>query len=379
MNWSARVVSRNGTGKRTAGIALLLGVILLLPLLFILFPEPLAAQAANAAGVSGGPILTPYGTPAVNVPVRVCRITAIGTPCSTSGVALYSDANLTTPIANPTSTNSQGIYAFFTTAGLYLLQVQATASATYTYYISPGTSGGGVTSIATGTGLSCTPLSGGICTGAVTISLSSSFAITSFTGCSGALELGQSVTNPTCTATYTGTPTAASITNTDGIDSPLTLASPYTSGTITGTFTHSAITTTTMTLTATGTSTQTANQSYTWNPRIFAGLGSGGATSATASGTSAVLNASAGTIASAGLGAETVGQTFGPFSPSGQYVYLLLLGGSHTFTDAGTGFPFAFNAPVTVTFVNQYGVTVTMYLYQSTNALTGTFTPKVAS
>lgn len=237
----------------------------------------------------------------------------------------------------------------------------------------------GVTSITVGPGLSCTPLVGGTCTGAVTIYLNSSFSINSFTGCSGSLELGQSVTNPTCSATYTGTPTSASISNTDSIDSPLNLSSPYTSGTIVGTFTHSTVTTTTVTLTAIGISTQTATQAYTWNPRIFAGLGSGGATSATASGTSAVLNASAGTIASAGLGAETVGQTFGPFSPSGQYVYLLMMGGSHTFTDAGTGFPFAFNAPITVTFINQYGVSVTMYLYQSTNALTGTFTPKVAS
>jgi hypothetical protein len=55
------------------------------------------------------------------------------------------------------------------------------------------------------------------------------------------------------------------------------------------------------------------------------------------------------------------------------------LGGSHTFIDAGTGFPFAFNPPITVTFVNEFGVTVTMYLYQSTNPLYGTYTPKVAS
>lgn len=237
----------------------------------------------------------------------------------------------------------------------------------------------GVTSIAVGSGLSCTPLVSGTCTGNVTIYLNSAFAINSFTGCSGSLELGQSVTNPTCSATYSATPTSATITNTDSINSPLTLSTPFTSGTIVGTFQHTAVATTTVTLTAVGTSTQTATQAYTWNPRIFAGLGTAGATSATASGTNAVLNGGAGTIASAGLGAETVGQTFGPFSPSGQNVYLLLMGGSHTFTDAGTGFPFAFNAPITVTFVNQYGTTVTMYLYVSTNTLTGTFTPKVAS
>jgi hypothetical protein len=98
----------------------------------------------------------------------------------------------------------------------------------------------------------------------------------------------------------------------------------------------------------------------------------------TASGTTAILSTSD-VIASAQLGAETVGQSFGPFAPSGQKIYLLLIGGSHTFIDAGTGFPFAFNTPTTVTFVNQYGVSITMYLYQSTNLLYGIYTPKVAS
>lgn len=208
---------------------------------------------------------------------------------------------------------------------------------------------------------------------------SSPFSITSFTGCGGALELGATVTNPHCSATYSATPSNANITNTDGISSPTVLSTPFTSGTITGSFTHAAVATTTVTLTAVGGSTQTATQTYTWKPRIFGGLGSTGATSSvTASGTNAILSTSD-SIASAGLGAEVVGQTFGPFSPSGQAVYLLLTGGSHTFTDATTGFPFAFNAPIMVTFVNSQGVTVTMYLYQSTNPLTGTFSPRVAS
>jgi hypothetical protein len=205
------------------------------------------------------------------------------------------------------------------------------------------------------------------------------FTINSFTGCAGSLELGQTVTNPTCVATYTGVPSSANITNTDSIDSPLVLSSPFTTGTIVGSFHHSAIATTTVTLTATGASTQTATQQYTWQPRIFGGVGTAGATSTvTASDTTAVLSTSD-ALPSAGLGAETVGQTFGPYTPSAQNVYLLLLGGSHTFIDAGTGFPFAFNPPITVTFVNEFGVTVTMYLYQSTNPLYGTYTPKVAS
>jgi hypothetical protein len=238
-----------------------------------------------------------------------------------------------------------------------------------------------------GTGINSTGMTGCVSVAAGVWSISTAncsgaavpFAITSFTGCSGSYELGQTITNPTCSATYSATPTSAQITNTDGINSPLTLSTPFTSGTITGSFSHSTVTTLTITLNAVGTSTQSANQTSTWNPRIFGGVGTTGATSTvTASGTTAFLSTS-NALASAGLAAEVVGQTFGPFAPSGQAVYLLLKGGSHTFIDAGTGFPFAFNSPLTVTFVNQYGVSSTYYLYASTNPLTGTFTPRVAS
>ena len=117
----------------------------------------------------------------------------------------------------------------------------------------------------------------------------------------------------------------------------------------------------------------------TWQPAIFGGVGSSGATSSvTASGTTAVLS-TGDVLARMQLGAEGVGQTFGPFHPSGQVIYLLLTGGSHTFIDAGTGFPFAFNSPIAVSFVNAQGVTVSMFLYSSTNPLFGSFSPKVAS
>lgn len=205
-------------------------------------------------------------------------------------------------------------------------------------------------------------------------------AITSFTGCSGTFELGATITNPTCSATYSGTPTSAAITNTDGISSPTNLTTPFTTATISGSFSHSTAVSTTFTLTAVGSSTQTATQVYSWKPAIFGGIGTIGATSSvTASGTTAVLSTGA-VLARTQLGSETVGQIFGPYAPSGQAVYLLLTGSSHTFTDNCSGFPFAFNAPTTVSFVNANGVTVTMYLYQSTNPLTGAcFSPKVAS
>lgn len=228
--------------------------------------------------------------------------------------------------------------------------------------------------IACGSGLSCTQ-SGQT----ITISTSGSFSINSFTGCGGSFELGFSSTNPTCSATYSSTPNSANITNTENIDSPLVLTTPFTSGTIVGTFTHSTVASTTVTLTAVGSSTQTATQTMTWNPRSFGGVGTAGATSSvTASGTTAVLSTSD-VLASISLTATNVGSTYGPFVTSNSNVYLLLIGGSHTFVDTGTGFPFAFNTPTAVTFVNANGVSVSMFLYQSSNPLFGTFNIRVAS
>jgi hypothetical protein len=238
--------------------------------------------------------------------------------------------------------------------------------------------GSGVqTYVVAGTGILVTGT--GTLTNPYVVSLATGFTITSFTG-GQAGELGQSFVNPSFAATYSSSPTSASITNTDNINSPHALSTPFTSATLSGTFVHTSSGSTVFTLTASNGVTQsTATQLFTWAERIFAGLGAAGATSSvTAAGTTAVLSTSD-ILPSAGLGVEDVGQTFGPFSPSGQAIYLLLNGGAHTFTDAITGFPFAMNAPLTVTFTNQYGVVLTMYLYQSTNALTGTFEPKVAS
>lgn len=228
---------------------------------------------------------------------------------------------------------------------------------------------------ACGIGLACVTTSN-----TVTINIATAFTINSFTGCNGALEIGTTIVSPTCSATYSATPASASITNTDGVDSPLTLTTPFTSGTIVGTFRHTTAATTTITLTAVGGSTQTATQTYTWAERIFGGVGATGATSSvTSSGTTAILSTSD-VLPTAQLGVETVGEVFGPYSPSGQNVYLLLVGGSHTFTDNCTGFPFAFNAPISVSFVNSQGLTLSMFLYASTNPLTGScFSPKVAS
>lgn len=359
-------------------------------LLLFAFASPLMAQNVRwdlpvyTTQAQGGNLLPVYAIPGAQVSFYAepggALATTYNSATSTSACPTGSQVVLNGSGACVSSADSYGNMGGWFTAGQYMATITS-SSHSYNYYftIGGGSSTSGVTSVTPSAGVTCTPLVDGVCTGAVTVSLATTFAINSFTGCGGALELGQTVTSPTCSATYTATPTSASITNTDSVDSPLVLVSPFTSGTIVGSFSHSTVTTTTVQLTAIGSSTQTANQTYTWNPRIFGGLGTAGATSTvTASGTTAVLSTSD-VLPSAGLGAETVGQTFGPYASSGQTIYLMLMGGSHTFTDSLTGFPFAFNTPTTVTFVNEFGITQTMYLYTSTNTLTGTFEPKVAS
>lgn len=209
------------------------------------------------------------------------------------------------------------------------------------------------------------------------------FSIVTFSGGS-TVEIGATVTNPSFTASYSSLPISANITNTDSIDSPLTLTTPFTSGTVVGSFRKTAQTTTTFTLTAVSTASPTKAQEIVWNPRVFGGVGAAGATSTvTASGTTAVLSTSdvlSGT--SPGLAPVVVGTTFGPYTPNLQKIYILMIGNSHTFIDQNTGFAIPFNTPTAVSFINVNGVSVAMYLYETT-ALIGNgviqFLPKVTS
>jgi hypothetical protein len=242
--------------------------------------------------------------------------------------------------------------------------------------LAPANGGTGIDSSGT-TG--CPRVAGGVWTiNTANCGGSTPFSITGFSGGS-TVEVGTSIANPTFTASYSSAPASAQITNTENIDSPLVLSTPFTSGTVSGTFVHTSATTTTFTLSATQGTTLTATQQISWQPAIFGGVGANGATSSvTASGTTAVLS-TGDALARLQLGAEQVNQTFGPFSPSSQVIYLLLTGGSHTFIDANTGFAMAFNAPITVSFVNAQGVTVTMYLYATTYPQNLPYTIKVAS
>lgn len=200
------------------------------------------------------------------------------------------------------------------------------------------------------------------------------FTIASFTGGS-TVEVGTTVTNPAFIASYSSTPASATITNTDSIGSPLALVSPFTHGTVTGAFKHTTVSAATFTLNATSGVTKAATSAISWQPRTFAGVGAAGATGATAAGTTAVLTGTTGTLPSAGLNNQT---TYAA-TPSAQKVYILMTGGTHTFKDASTGFAFAFNTPTSVSFVNANGSTIAMFLYESTNTLTGTFSIQVVS
>jgi hypothetical protein len=400
-------------------IATLLGPLMLLPM------------SLRAQGYITGQVISPAGTPAAYATVRVCPYSGGGgLPCSPLS-SIYSDLALTQSVANPYTADQWGNFSVAAASSTYIVQVTV-SGAVYSYLYTVGAGGSGFpivlgsTSIASGstttslagltvngvtlsasgspsqylngTGSYSTPAgitsinsqtgpvftiacaTGLTCTttlNTVTISLATVFAITSFTG-GWTVPVGASVVNPTFAATYTTTPASANITNTDSIDSPLMLTTPFTSGTVTGTFVHTTPETTTFTLSATQGSTVTATQTGNWGYEIFGGYGAAGATSTVnASGTTAVLS-NLTVLPRLQIGAETVGEPLGPFNGlTGQNIYLLLTGGSHTFTSAGL--PAAFNAPLTVSFVNANGASVTMYLYQSTNALYGNYTIVVAS
>ena len=193
------------------------------------------------------------------------------------------------------------------------------------------------------------------------------FAITGFTcsTCSG-YEVGQTVASPTTfTAGYTSTPASASISDGTHTD---TLSSPFTSGLLAYSYELNSPGAVTYTLTAVGATTKTATQSSSWNWRTFYGVGTCGATSATASGTSAVLNGSAGTIGTWGLGTNSGTVSV---SPSTQCIYFLLSTSGHTFTV--NGFGTTFSESTVSGFTNQYGRTVTMYLYSTPSFLSGTY------
>lgn len=258
-------------------------------------------------------------------------------------------------------------YIEFVTSGTFTatsISLTLTASPNAQVGRAGGGGGGGGCTGATGT-YSLNNQVATVNSGCVT-SIGSAFSMGLSCGQAGTYETGYATTNPfNCTLSYAnGTPASATLgdgTNTD------TLTTPYTSGSLA--FAYSTNTTFTAHSTATNSQTASATASFSLLAREFAGVGTAGATGATASGTSAVLVGATGTLPSAGLGTHS---SYGPFSPSNQKIYVLGLNPSCTFTSGGFAFPT--NAPLTITFVNQYGASITIYDYESANLLSATFT-----
>jgi len=208
------------------------------------------------------------------------------------------------------------------------------------------------------------------------------FAISSFTytGTS-VVEFGTTITNPAFTASYTSTPSSASIDD-NRYSLPTTLSPPYTTVTAVNSYPlTSSLPSVVFTLTAISSTTKTATVTLLGEGRSYGGVGTAGATSATSSGgTTATLVGATGTLSNEGLHSSDVGQSYGPFSPSTQKIYLLLLhtGSPHVFHDQN-GFLFVMNTPTPFTFFNQLGSSLTMDLYESSNLLSTPFTISVVS
>src|SRR5665213_2910525 len=143
MNWFIKTVCVGGTRQGPRSLRWMILPALLILLVILLWPSAAPAQAPTTAASSFGPVLTPYTTIAANAPYRVCPIAATGVPCSTVGVSLFSDAQLTHSLSNPGFANSQGIVSFFVAAGFYQVQVTPSPGAMYVYYNNNTPGGGG--------------------------------------------------------------------------------------------------------------------------------------------------------------------------------------------------------------------------------------------
>jgi len=197
----------------------------------------------------------------------------------------------------------------------------------------------------------------------------------------GNFELGYSSTNPnTCTFSYSnGTPVSGTVA--DGTNTT-TLVTPFTSGSLA--FSYATNSTFTGHAVASSGQSASATVSFSVNDCTFAGVGGGGGTGATASGTGACLAGETATITGAGsaipavkLGNTAVNDTFS-LTPAAQYIILVLTGGcSHSLTV--NSFTTTFNT-TPLTYTNYLGGSQTgMCLYYSPTNYTGTYSVVVKS
>jgi hypothetical protein len=198
-------------------------------------------------------------------------------------------------------------------------------------------------------------------------SVGNPFGVSISCSAAGSFEIGFVTTNPnTCSFSYSnGTPASGNLH--DSQSDTVTLVSPFTTGVLP--FAYSTNQAFVVQAVSISSQTASASQTLSFSVREFAGIGTPGATGATASGNTAILVGATGTLATVGLGQHS---TWGPFSPSNQSIYILGTGASCSFTAAGFAFPM--NTPTAFSFTNQFGTPVSMFLYQSTNLLSAPFT-----
>ena len=98
-----------------------------------LFTVPCSLLLSQGGAITGQ-VITSFGYPAANVPVRVCPYSSTGNPC-TPLANIYSDPFLDNQIANPTATDNYGNYSIFVGFGYYVVQITPSAGITYSYLV----------------------------------------------------------------------------------------------------------------------------------------------------------------------------------------------------------------------------------------------------
>lgn len=77
---------------------------------------------------------TGTGGPAAFATVRICPFSGGGLPCSPTS-SIFSDPTLTTPVANPYTSDQYGNYSVFVATGKYIVQITPIAGVTYSYLV----------------------------------------------------------------------------------------------------------------------------------------------------------------------------------------------------------------------------------------------------
>jgi hypothetical protein len=127
---------------------------LLLFAAFLLLPAALfATDSAHYFDVA----FSSSGKPIAGASIRVCTEPATTTPCTPLAV-IYSNSELTTPVANPFVSDALGNYEFYTASGEYAIEVSASGYTTVVRHVTlhatvvPVATGGTGTTTSTGTG-----------------------------------------------------------------------------------------------------------------------------------------------------------------------------------------------------------------------------------